>query len=90
MILTFIPIEYLEMLCLDKYFGIDISSILSDRYWLIAVPTHFFVTLFYIFCMIQGWNYIITEENPVKEGKINKRLLNFKLYFILYYVPLLF
>jgi hypothetical protein len=70
LILTFVPAEYMEVL--EKYFEIDVKKILPDRYWLVAVPTHFLVTLFYIFCLIQGWNYYITEENPIKEGKILK------------------
>lgn len=43
---------------------------LPDRYWLVAIPTHFFVTLVFIFALVKGWNYYITDENPVFEGII--------------------
>ena len=59
LILYLIPHEYLNNI------GIDF---IPDRYWFVAIPTHFFVTLVYIYIVVKGINYYITEDNPIKEG----------------------
>lgn len=51
--------------------GIDF---LPNKYWFIAVPTHFFVTLIYIFILIKAYNYYITIDEPIKEGKLKLTL----------------
>jgi hypothetical protein len=38
---------------------------------LIAIPTHFFVTLVYVFFMIRGISYYMTDDNPIKEGRVS-------------------
>ncbi len=67
-VLTFLPIKYFDII--EDYFNFHINkSLFANRYWNVAVPTHLFVSLFYIFLMIIGYNFYITEENPIKEGK---------------------
>ena len=62
----FIPYEYFE------YLGIDF---LPDKYWLIAIPTHFFVTLIYIVVFYKGLCKIITKSTLAKNGIISINFL---------------
>ena len=74
--MTFLPIKYFDII--EEYFNIHINkNLLPIRYWNVAVPTHLFVSLFYIFLMIMGYNFYITVENPIKEGKYNNLNLDF-------------
>jgi hypothetical protein len=60
MVGTFIPTDII-----DNY---KIINFLPNKYWFIAVPTHFFVSLVYLFFMIQGYNNWITMEGSEKDG----------------------
>jgi len=60
--MLFTPYEYFE------YIGIDI---LPNKYWLIAVPTHFFVTIGFIVVIYKGCCLVVTKSTLAKEGKIN-------------------
>jgi hypothetical protein len=51
-----------------KYLGI---KTIPDRYWFIAIPTHLILTILYILILIKGISFILTDEPPVKIGKIN-------------------
>ena len=64
--LVFVPYEYFEII------GINF---LPDKYWLLAVPIHFYVTLVFIYLMVNAWNLYTTNEIPAKEGKIECLIL---------------
>jgi hypothetical protein len=47
-----------------------IKPFLPDKYWLYAIPTHFIVTMLYIFIMNKAYNYYIYNPIPAKQGNI--------------------
>jgi len=61
LIFSFVPHSFF-----DAYFT------LPDRYWFVAIPTHFFVTLVYLFFMIRAYSYYLNDDDPIKEGKLYK------------------
>jgi len=54
---------------IKEYLINNFNIFIPDRYWFAAVPIHFFLTLFYIFCLIKGVNYYLTDDTVVDEGK---------------------
>lgn len=62
MLFTLIPHSLFE-----QYLRVDF---LPNKYWFVAIPTHFFVTLVYIFILIKAYNYSLVLDPPVKEGII--------------------
>lgn len=64
----FLPYETIE-----NYTGINF---LPNKYWLSAIPTHFFVTFIYIFVVVKGIEYLQTQDKPIKEDIFYKRLSN--------------
>jgi hypothetical protein len=70
-IVLFIVITFIPNNLIEYYIG---SNFVPDTYWFIAIPTHIFVTLVFIFFLIKAYNYIITDDNQIKEGKFNIHL----------------
>ena len=66
--ISFSIIFYIIYALVPKYyFDLLGLTFLPDKYWVIAVPTHFVMTLCYIFIFTIGLNKYITNNN-VKKG----------------------